>query len=133
MPGEGHGIARVRDDGSAPLRERDDRLCYLAPGFGTPPLGLCRHTAVLADNGKCRGRLYSQCPNRGRGWVDERQEFIAVWAQESSGILGVAGDDPTDTTVSSAERREYPSSGVENPCALMCVRIENLPAPTERL
>ena len=64
--------------------------------------------------------------------VDEGEELVGQRAEEGRGALGVGGHQPADAHVGAPERAEHSGGGVEDPRALVGVRIDHHRGEVER-
>ncbi len=65
-------------------------------------------------------------------WVDEGEELLGERTEEGGRALSIGGHQPADAHVGAPERAEHPGGRVEDPRALVRVRIDHHRGEVER-
>lgn len=123
--GEGCGIAGSRDGRCRPRRRRRDRLGDRTPLDGRPALGDGGNGAIGPNEHEGGQGLKSEGAHGRTVRVGEDEEFTRERTEERSSLIGGRRDDETCACCRSAECPQDSSSRLEDPRALVRVRIEN--------
>lgn len=129
---ERHRIARCGDRRHRPRRGVGDRLGDGAPLHGVPTLGSSRHGPVGANEDEGGQRREAEAAHESSIGIGEHQELLGQWAEERLCFVIGCGDDEVDAHGGSGEAAQDASRGVEDPRALVGVRVEHDRCEVER-